>query len=113
MARILGDVGFDLGLILITTLFLSQSKAHPTSLITTAVWSGMSVMPLLLWIPFVLLFFLVTAMGAFPILVICIILFLGILLPLLTTPIMVMPKMLSGSALLIGLLFLVVGVWVS
>lgn len=101
-------------LILIIGLFMSQLKGnYPNRLITGAIWLGMGIMPLLLWIPFILLFFLVTAMGAFPVLVICIVLFLGILLPLFVPSIIVNQKILSGSTLLIGSLFFAVGVWVS
>ncbi len=100
-------------LILMIGLFMSQSEDHPNGLITSLIWSGMSIMPVLLWIPFIFLFFLVTALGAFPILVLCIVLFFGILLPLHASSIMTNQKVVGFVTFLIGAVFLLAGVWAS
>jgi hypothetical protein len=92
---------------------VNSGEYRPNQLAAGIIELGASTLTVLLWMPFILLFFLATAMGAFPVLVICIVIFLGFLLPWLVHPAQSSPKLFSGIAVLAGLLFFTVGMWVS
>jgi hypothetical protein len=94
-------------------LYFTPPGSRPSPALTGVLWAGTALPLILLWIPFLLLFFMATALGVFPALVICLALFFALLQPVFI-PVLTSPRNLfSPIVLSSSLLLFVAGILVS
>ncbi|MBI9050116.1 MAG: M28 family peptidase [Anaerolineaceae bacterium] len=77
------------------------------------IWAILFLVPMLVWIPFLLLFFMVTGMGAFPIFVFFMCMFSGIMLPFYFQPENAKNKTYTVNTVLLGLIVFIIGISIS